>query len=120
MCSPVVETIMSVRRFSIVITCYNQERFIRAALDSALSQCEPTQEVIVVNDGSRDGSKEALEAFGDSIVLINFSANRGASEARNYGASLASGEYVVFLDGDECLDALGLKCLRTPYRLAES
>lgn len=90
-------------RFSIVITCYNQRDFILAAVDSALSQRHPLREIIVVDDGSTDGSPEILRQCATSIQLVELSSNRGAIEARNHGAALAKGEYLVFLDGDDVL-----------------
>jgi glycosyltransferase involved in cell wall biosynthesis len=90
-------------RFSIIITCHNQREFIRAAVDSALSQPRSLTEVIVIDDGSTDGSIELLQQFADSIRLVKFSTNRGAIEARNEGARQAKGQYLVFLDGDDVL-----------------
>lgn len=90
-------------RFSIVIACYNQEGFVREAVESALSQEHPSKEIIVVDDGSRDGTPKVLEEFGDSIRLVKFAKNQGALAARNHGSSLATGEYLVFLDGDDVL-----------------
>lgn len=91
-------------RFSIVVTCYNQSEFIGAALDSALAQSKSTKnEVIVVDDGSRDGSPAVLESYAESIRLVTFPENQGAIAARNHGAGLATGEYLVFLDGDDAL-----------------
>jgi glycosyltransferase involved in cell wall biosynthesis len=103
-------------RFSVIITCYNQRAFIRAAVDSALAQPHPLKEVIVVDDGSTDGSVERLEQFADSIRLIKLSKNRGAIEARNEGARQAKGQYLVFLDGDDVLRRWALntyECLIT-------
>lgn len=104
---------MQTPRFSIVITCYQQREFIRAAVDSSLSQTyqwqdpgaqgHPAMEIIVVDDGSNDGSAELLESYGHSIHLSKVSQNRGAIAARNLGASLAKGQYLVFLDGDDVL-----------------
>lgn len=94
---------MSELRFSIVIACYNQEGFVRQAVESALSQEHPSKEIIVVDDGSRDGTADVLNTFGASIILARLPINRGADAARNHGASLASGEYLVFLDGDDVL-----------------
>ena len=96
-------------RFSVVITCYNQRDFICAAIDSALSQNHPEKEVIVVDDGSRDGSAEVLERYSGRIKVIRFGANKGAIEARNRGAAEAQGEYLVFLDGDDLLTPWALE-----------
>jgi glycosyltransferase involved in cell wall biosynthesis len=90
-------------RFSIIITSHNQREFIRGAVESALSQPYLLKEIIVIDDGSSDGSVELLEQFADSIRLIKFSSNRGAIEARNEGARQARGQYLVFLDGDDVL-----------------
>jgi glycosyltransferase involved in cell wall biosynthesis len=90
-------------RFSVVITCFNQKKYVGAAVDSALCQGHRGKEIIVVDDGSADGSREILEAYSDSIRLSAFPENRGAIAARNHGAALASGEYLVFLDGDDLL-----------------
>jgi len=90
-------------RFSIVVACYNQRHFVQAAVESAISQPHPSKEVIVVDDGSSDGTPEVLDAFGDSIRLVKFVKNQGALATRNHGSSLATGEYLVFLDGDDVL-----------------
>jgi glycosyltransferase involved in cell wall biosynthesis len=94
---------LSELRFSIVIACYNQEDFVRQSVESALFQEHPGKEIIVVDDGSQDGTADVLNTFGASIVLARLTTNRGASAARNHGASLARGEYLVFLDGDDVL-----------------
>lgn len=94
---------MTAIRFSIVITSCNQRDFIRAAVESALAQPHPSKEIIVVDDGSSDGSQAILESYADSVRLIKFATNRGAIEARNCGATLARGKYLVFLDGDDVL-----------------
>ena len=90
-------------RFSIIITCYNQSLFIRDAVSSALAQDCTDKEIIVVDDSSTDGSKKILEEYGDAIQLKALETNAGAPAARNWGASLAIGDYLVFLDGDDLL-----------------
>lgn len=89
--------------FSIVVACYNHENFVREAVESALCQTHPDKEVIVVDDGSSDRTAEILDSFGESINLAKLPDNRGAGTARNHGASLAEGQYLVFLDGDDVL-----------------
>ncbi|MGO9372516.1 MAG: glycosyltransferase family 2 protein [Syntrophobacteraceae bacterium] len=86
-----------------MIACYNQEGFVREAVESALSQKHPSKEIIVVDDASRDGTADILGTFGASIILMRHPNNCGAELARNHGASLAKGEYLVFLDGDDAL-----------------
>ena len=100
---------MSESLFSVVIACYNQEGFVRQAVESALSQEYPSKEIIVVDDGSSDGTADVLNTFGESIILARLPINRGAVAARNHGASLASGEYLVFLDGDDVLMSRALE-----------
>lgn len=89
--------------FSIVVACYNHERFVKEAVDSTLSQSYSDKEVIVVDDGSSDSTARILESFDESIIFAKLPDNRGAGNARNHGASLASGRYLVFLDGDDVL-----------------
>ena len=88
-------------RFSIIVTSYNQREFIADAVDSAVALQNKTREVIVVDDASTDGSVEILRGYGDAIRLVVLATNLGRGEARNSGAAIATGEYLVFLDGDD-------------------
>jgi glycosyltransferase involved in cell wall biosynthesis len=94
---------MPITRFSIIIISYNQREFIKDAVDSALCQRNDPAEIIVVDDASTDGAQEILRQYGDAIRLICRETNQGACAARNCGAALATGEYLVFLDGDDAL-----------------
>ena len=85
---------------SVVIPCYNQAHFLAEAVQSALDQDYPAVEVIVVNDGSPDNTREVATQFGDRIVYIE-QENRGLSAARNAGIRAARGEYIAFLDSDD-------------------
>ena len=88
-------------KVSVVIPTYNDERTIAAAVESALAQrFEGVFEVIVVNDGSTDGTRAELAKFGDRIRLIAQD-NAGVSTARNAGITAATGEYIALLDGDD-------------------
>lgn len=87
---------------SIIIPTYNRERFLGQAIDSALSQGEE-MEVIVVDDGSTDGTAALLQKYGERICVLNQS-NKGPSAARNLGAEQAQGEYLFFLDSDDLLE----------------
>ncbi|MCB9450365.1 MAG: glycosyltransferase [Anaerolineaceae bacterium] len=92
---------------SVIIPCYEQARFVAAAVASALSQTYPQVEVIVVDDGSTDDPETVLAAYSSSISLIQ-QQNRGLAAARNAGFHHAQGEYLFFLDSDDQLfpDAL--------------
>lgn len=85
---------------SVVVTFYNQAEFVASALDSVLAQTYPAFEVIVVDDGSTDGTLNACSAYGDRITLIH-QENAGPSGARNSGLRRSRGSLVAFLDGDD-------------------
>lgn len=87
-------------RVSVVIPVYNGEDFIARALDSVFSQTVPPYEVIVVNDGSRDGTAQQLAAFGERIRVISIP-NGGVANARNVGLKACTGDLVAFLDADD-------------------
>lgn len=87
---------------SILIPCYNAERWIGEAIESALAQTFTPCEVIVVDDGSTDGSLDIIRGFGDRI-RYETGLNRGANAARNYLLALARGEWAQYLDADDYL-----------------
>lgn len=89
---------------SIIIPCFNADRFIGDAIQSALDQTYPRIEVIVIDDGSTDGSLDVLKSFGDRIRWES-GPNRGACAARNRGLELSKGEFIQFLDADDLLHA---------------
>lgn len=88
---------------SIIIPTYNHRDLVSFAVESALAQTYKNREVIVIDDGSTDGTGELLaERFGDDIVY-EYQPNKGRGAARNKGVTLARGEYVQFLDADDRL-----------------
>ena len=100
-------------QFSVIITCHNQALFIEGAVNSALSQSYKAREVIVVDDASSDNSVDILKTFGNSLRLICATENIGANPARNLGTSIAAGDYLVFLDGDDLLSPWALSTYKT-------
>lgn len=102
---------------SIIVPCYNAAAWLPATLESALGQTHPAIEIIVVDDGSRDGSPEVARRYEARGVRVIEQPNQGASAARNHGLRLARGEYIQFLDADDLLApdkiALQLQTLAT-------
>lgn len=87
-------------RVSAIIPTYNYAQFVCEAVESALAQTWPNMEVIVVDDGSTDDTRERLQRYTGRIKYL-YQNNRGLSAARNTGIREASGEYVAFLDSDD-------------------
>lgn len=87
-------------RVSTIIPAYNAAKYVRAAVESALAQTYTDNEIIVVDDGSTDETPLVLEAFGPKITFLR-QQNAGVSAARNKALSVASGEFVAYLDADD-------------------
>ncbi|MES2699616.1 MAG: glycosyltransferase family A protein [Pseudomonadota bacterium] len=87
-------------KFSVIIPSYNRKRYLSECLDSVFTQSYPPFEVIVVDDGSTDGTVEILSADTRQLTLIR-QQNAGPGAARNRGASIATGDYLAFLDSDD-------------------
>lgn len=87
---------------SIIIPCYNAEKFIFEAITSALDQTYQHVEVIVIDDGSKDNSLELIQSFGNRVRCYT-GENQGVQLARNKGLQLAKGAFVKFLDADDVL-----------------
>jgi glycosyltransferase involved in cell wall biosynthesis len=85
---------------SVVITAYNSADFLPETLTSVLQQSYPNYEVIVVDDGSTDGTREAMQPYDGRINYLH-QPNRGPSAARNTGIRAALGTYIALLDGDD-------------------
>ena len=93
---------------SVVITCYKQSAFVAAAIESVLAQTYPASEIIVVDDGSTDGSAEIVKTWQRRYpqhVRYVHQENAGLCAARNTGLALARGTWVSFPDPDDFLDA---------------
>ena len=88
---------------SILIPAYNAEQWLAATLTSALAQTWPRVEVIVVDDGSKDGTLAAAKSFESRSVKVATQPNMGAPAARNKALELAQGSYIQWLDADDLL-----------------
>jgi len=98
-------------RISVIMACYNAEPYLEQAVRSVVDQTFPDVELIVVDDGSTDRSRQLLAKFEDRIRIICQQTNAGPYPARNSGLKYATGEFVAFLDADDwwaptCLEKL--------------
>jgi glycosyltransferase involved in cell wall biosynthesis len=88
-------------KVSVIIPAYNRLPMLNEALDSVLTQDFKDFELIVVDDGSTDGTEEEIKRYGGRVKLLQHSENRGVSAARNRGVLRARGKYIAFLDSDD-------------------
>lgn len=99
---------------SVIVPCYNAARFLGETIDSVLAQTLSAFELIVIDDGSTDGTAEVIDRYRRRLgarLIAESGPNRGVSAARNRGTELAQGRYLQYLDADDLLrpDALRLK-----------
>lgn len=86
---------------SVIIATYNRKDLLCEAIQSVLSQPYPDFELIIVDDGSSDGTQTMVAGFNDSRIKYIYQSNQGRSHARNAGIRLAKGKYIAFLDSDD-------------------
>jgi glycosyltransferase involved in cell wall biosynthesis len=86
---------------SAIITAYNSEVFVAEAISSVLEQTYPVDEIVVVDDGSTDHTRDIVESFSQKGVRYIYQENRGPGAARNCGIRETSGELIAFLDADD-------------------
>ena len=93
-------------KVSLIIPVYNVENYIEKCLNSVVNQTLKDMEVIIVNDGSKDSSKQKIEKYLKKYPRIKYleKENGGLSDARNYGMQYATGEYIAFLDSDDYVE----------------
>lgn len=99
---------------SVIIPVYNVEAYFSRCIKSVINQTYTQLEIIIVNDGSTDGSGVLCDKFSekDCRISVIHRSNRGLSDARNYGTEVAQGDYIFYLDSD---DYLSLDCLKKLY-----
>ena len=88
---------------SVIIPAYNYEAYVSLAIQSVLSQSYPNIEIVVVDDGSADGTADAVKKFADSVRCFS-KKNEGLAAARNFGIRKSKGEFLLFLDADDELE----------------
>ncbi|MDD3312394.1 glycosyltransferase [Pseudodesulfovibrio sp.] len=102
-----------IARVSVIITNFNRISMVGRAIRSCLDQATPHRdlEIIVVDDGSDDGSREYLRMFGDRVVLVLHDRNMGVAQASNSGLARATGRYVMRVDSDDFLNRYAVHTL---------
>ena len=97
---------MEQEKISIIVPVYQVEAYLRRCLDSIINQTYKNLEIILVEDGSKDGSPAICEEYAkkDNRIKVFNQQNQGASVARNYGLDVATGEYVGFVDSDDWIE----------------
>ena len=98
--------------FSVIIPVYNTKKYIKKCINSVLNQKTIDKiEIILINDSSNDGSEKIIQSYKNNniIKIINNKKNLGVGISRNYGIAAATGEYILFLDSDDCLYKNSLK-----------
>ena len=99
-------------KISVIMPVFNEEKYIRKAIESVLAQTFSDFEVIVVDDGSTDNTSQIIRNFNDNRIRLISQSNQGPGASRNNGLEVASGDYVMFLDGD---DFYAENALQTAY-----
>jgi glycosyltransferase involved in cell wall biosynthesis len=94
---------MAAVKVSILIPCFNASEFIEETLRSCLDQDYPSFEIIIIDDGSTDNSKQKISEIKDERIRYFYQHNQGVSAARNLALEKSSGEYVVFFDADDLM-----------------
>ena len=103
----------SLADISVIVPCFNAERYLRVCLESLKAQRTPQIEMIFIDDGSTDATGAILDAFArtEPRAQVLHIQNSGVSAARNRGISLATGRYIAFVDADDALEEDGLALL---------
>src|SRR4051812_18759444 len=104
---------------SIIIPCYNRADIVGETIASVLRQSYGRFEAILVDDGSTDGTREAIRAYGDPRIRYFYKLNGGLSSARNCGLEAARGEFIAFLDSDDLWDEWKLAAQMEIFRRHE-
>ena len=98
-------------KISVILSAYNEEKFIRKAIESVSNQTLEDIEIIIINDGSTDNTLDIINSYADKdnrIVVID-QENIGLGASRNKGMKIARGEYVTFLDADDWFKGQGYR-----------
>lgn len=107
-------------KVSIIIPAYNVEKYIERTLRSCVNQSYEDVEIVIINDGSTDKTEEIINQFNDPRIKKLCQVNKGVSAARNFGLEMATGDFCVFLDGDDWLENDAVRKLVYTYKNEKS
>lgn len=107
---------------SYIVAIYNTEKYLKRCIDSLLAQTYNNIEILLVNDGSTDGSRNICDEYAgmDSRIQVLNKTNGGLSDARNHGMRFAKGDYVIFVDSDDWCSPLQAQMLENAIKSSES
>ena len=105
-------------KFSIIIPTYNRAAFLPKAIESVLAQTYTDWELIVVDDGSTDNTREVVAQYNDERIIYIYQENAERSAARNNGISQAKGDFICFMDSDEYIDENRLDLLHKAIEIS--
>lgn len=91
-------------KVSIIVPIYNAEKFINKCIDSIIGQTYKNLEIILINDGSKDGTKDIIETYDDERIVFIDKENTGVGNTRNLGIEKSSGDYIMFVDSDDFIE----------------
>ncbi|MCK4851907.1 MAG: glycosyltransferase family 2 protein, partial [Candidatus Omnitrophica bacterium] len=86
--------------FSVIIPTFNRKPFLRKCINSVLEQSYDNFEIIVIDDGSSDGTEELVTSCGDKRINYHYQRNHGVAHSRNRALSFSKGDFAAFLDSD--------------------
>jgi len=110
-----MESPVSTVKISVIVPSYNYEDYITVCIDSVLNQGYPEVELIVVDDCSKDNTRQKILSYGDRLTPVFHEKNSGHGGAFNSGFAASSGDLIVFLDADDFLNAGALQALADNY-----
>lgn len=104
------------KKVSIIVPIYNEEENLRKCIESLINQTYKELEIILINDGSTDNSKEIIDSYKDKRIVAIHKKNTGISDTRNIGIDKSTGDYIMFVDSDDYLE---LNCIERLIETAE-
>lgn len=105
------------KKVSIIVPIYNEEENLKKCIDSLINQTYPELEIILLNDGSTDKSKEIINSYKDKRIIAIHKENTGIGDTRNIGIKKSTGDYIMFVDSDDYIE---LNCIEKLMHIIES